>query len=590
MPVTSVLIGDVNRYITEGIRSQLTRDVARSLKLPELDRSLRHSDNDKVMTDSGSNVGSENISSNIDNNTPTTSHGTQFIVTVSNEMDEDDIATAAIHQRSAYPIFRDSDVGVEVTPMYIKETYKLDFKYTTSSKTEAVRLYDRIRIGITQTRNILIHKFQYNIPIPPSIEDFICDVYDLKSRLYDIDLESYFIDNSSSRIHLITDMSNPENKILAVNEVQKRVVGRFDFSPLPSDIENNQEDNLYSVEFGYEVTIETPRAMVLRYPVMICNRPIPNKYIDFIKNDKDNEDDYNLIDNRYMSQQGDALAVFESNRQGDREYLTNQLPVNIPNYDEFIPGTYHKGYLPLMSVLVEVDESDKKTLFNLRDLDPYGLEAYVLDHLVDYGHRDCTYPYNSFLYISLCQDGTYFDAPVLEIDQDLNVRSVNELSLVKPVRVLISFLYDIAHLNITSLREYMRDRELIKRLVGEYVRILSDYKEGLNKNRVDIRLIHRVLFDIVGTFISDGNYAMAKELLDEIAVNRAIYASALIMMRDKMPADIKNLKAKGVIPNVPLDRLEHYDIAVENDHRREPMGSNDDNLIFIFPHRKTDEM
>jgi len=79
----------------------------------------------------------------------------------------------------------------------------------------------------------------------------------------------------------MTDMSNPQSAKIGIYEKQIRIVGTFDFIT-PEKIDNEFDDNQYKVSFTYKLSINTPKAIVIRYPVMIGNKLVPYKYLDFI--------------------------------------------------------------------------------------------------------------------------------------------------------------------------------------------------------------------------------------------------------------------------------------------------------------------
>jgi len=470
MPVVSVTLEDTNRTILSNIYYKIVRDIVDRINIPYSTLVVLHKDIEATLTDNKTNV---SIKDNV--NIPSTVSKRKVQVSITEEYNEDALTSTPIHQISAHPIFLDRDIDVSVYPIYIKSDINIEFNYITPSKIEANRIRDDIRIRLSQTRNIDIHEVEYDILIPEVVEDFISDVYDLKNRLVPDTLEDYFREHSTPRIYPITDMSNINNTKLAIKEKQVRILGLFDFNSMPEKLEVDNENNNYKFSFIYKLSLEIPRAIALRYPVMICNKLLPNKYIQFLEDSKlYSKEELNKVEG-YLSGSTYFLSNFEAHRQ--LEYKTDiHLPVNVPIFDEFTLRYGHKGYGILASFLVEVNEVDKKSLFNLKDIYPYELPDFLIKFISDGELNYITNPYSSFIYIGLHQDCRFFDANILEIDSDLNIKSSKELSLFKPVRVTLSYCIDISMLNEKVIERLKLRPDMLIFFLKEYVTTMNNFR------------------------------------------------------------------------------------------------------------------
>jgi len=121
-------------------------------------------------------------------------------------------------QQNAFPIYVDNDIDTSVYPIYVTTDTTIEFTYYTASKAEATRIRDEIRVRLSQTRNINIHDIEYSYILPPQVEDFIADVYDLKQRFTGETLQDYFYLHSTKRAHIMTDMSNPQSAKIGIYE------------------------------------------------------------------------------------------------------------------------------------------------------------------------------------------------------------------------------------------------------------------------------------------------------------------------------------------------------------------------------------
>lgn len=588
MPVVSVILDEVDKSIHTKIEGKIINDIASKIKLPDDILLIKHGGNDLVITDAKGNR-----SINEDPNTPTTSSKKRMLVTVSNEYEEDDVASAAIHQRSAYPIFLDNDIGLQIYPIYIRNVLKIEFSYITNSMSEAKRIRDYIRLGLTQTRNVIMHDVEYTVIIPRVVEDLIADVYDLKSRLYPEPLENYFNQHATKRMHLITDMANENNKRLAIDEKQTRIIGRFEFNPIPEKVEGDMDTSNYKLSFNYEVTMDIPRAIVMRYPVMICNNLMPDKYLGWISDHKRNSYIEKNRPHNYTSIHNYNLSMLESHQEAEK-YADLDLPIVIPDFDDFEPTHGHKGYALLTSLLSTVDEEDKRGLFNLKDLgDDYHISKEIIDYLVNVEYKYVTIPYASFLYMGLWQDDRFYDASVLSMDKELNIAATRDLELTRPVRVTLGLCVDLAHLNegaikrlldyhFLKLEEYNNTvpkldypfKSIIETVISEYISIQNAVKYNSNVNSIPSRITTDMLVELIRVLLIRGDIETATKLIDIIKNSPGVtYNRVVIHLHEFYPSIYIDLIKQGLLPNIDPSKVSHSDIKhVSDKNKKIPWG------------------
>lgn len=488
MPVVSLTLEDTNRTILANAYSKIVQDIVETIKIPCGTIVLLHKDIEVNLTDNKPNATLQGV------NLPATVASRRVQATITEDFNEDELTTTAVHQPSAYPIFQDRDIDVYIYPVYVKSDIVIEFTYISPSKTEAGRIRDDIRLRLSQTRNIDLHEIDYSILIPDVVEDFIADVYDLKSRLVPQSLEDYFREHATKRIYPLTDMAGVANAKLAVHEKQVRIVGVFDMNSMPEKLDHDNETNNYRVKFRYKLSMDIPRAIAMRYPVMICNRTLPAKYIEFIEQNKINSKEEHKKELGYTSNLR-ALSHFEAHRQLENRIDIN-LPMNIPAFDEFNLRQGHKGYGIVVSFLTQVKETDQKGLFNLTDIDPYCLPDYLLEYIRTTERRYMTRPYGSFMYIALHQEGKHFDNGILEIDKDLNVSSKVKLSLMKPVRVTISISIDLSFLEKDAISRMFDQPEIYYIFLAEYINAYNNFKTEQQPLVTDNTFYRDVLYTI----------------------------------------------------------------------------------------------
>lgn len=508
MCTVSLTLEDTNRTILNNAYFKIINDIVEATKIPHSAVVAVHKDIDYTLTDNKTNeTGVEK------KNLPSTASLRRIQASITEEYNEDELTTTAVHQVSAYPIFQDTDVDVFVFPIYVKSDIVIEFNYFTPSKTEANRIRDDIRIRLSQTRNIGIHDIEYDILLPDIVEEFIADVHTLKNRLVPQNLEDYFREHSTKRMHLITDMANKENAKIAIFEKQVRILGLFDFSSMPEKVDVDNENSTYKVSFSYKLSFDVPRAIGIRYPVMICNKLLPAKYIQFIEDNKVNSMEEQKRNLSY-TQSLHALSHFEAHRQLENRIDIN-YPINIPAFDDFNLRQAHKGYVILTSFLTEVNETDKRTLLNLKEIDPFYIPDNLLNYIKNGEYRHMKVPYMSFLYFGIHQEGSLFDA-YCDMDSTLTIRSVNELSLMKPVRVTLSIITDITMMDKRALERLLNNEEILLLFIREWINVFDNFKTEISRTFSTVNDVMRMFIYFINYYRNKDNDDLLRKLLSVI--------------------------------------------------------------------------
>ena len=542
MPVVSIPLSSTEFSIFNSIYHKVISDVAERIEIDPKTLTVLYKNVEYTKTDNETNVSLKETE-----NRPTTVSKRRFVVRVNQEYDEDTLGTTAVHEEEHYPIFQDRVIGVTISPVYIQMSVELEFQYLSPSKSELNTMRDMIRIHLSRMRNIGHHEVEYTMLIPDSVESFIEDIHGLRNRLIPQELAEYFLEHSSNRVHPITDMSNKENTKLGVKEKQVRIVGTYGFSPTPEKAENNTADNTNSFSFTYAFSVTIPRALSVRYPPIICNKILPAKYLSFVEEAR--KKDY-LDRNRNMNYIGHsnyALSSFEAHRQLENMVNIN-LPINVPLFDEFYKKQGHKGYGIVMSFLIEVDETNKKGLLNLKDLGPYNLSTTTLDFIKNSNKDNFTQPYRSFIYFGLHQDDRHFDNSVLEITEDLDVRSKVELSLLTPVRVTISLCIDLSMLGDDVLDPLQKTPEVFIDFFKDYLENKYAFNEYLkSQGPAEASAVH-CLIKFIRELINKDDKENIRDILRVVARYDNLLASCLAEdMVTYRPEIVNYLKVLGIV-------------------------------------------
>ena len=544
MPVAIVNIKNLGRIIKQEIYHKVANDVAKMTDMPNDRIDILYNGIELVKTDNHTNV-----SLRTNENRPTTVSKKRLVIDVNTEYDEEYIDTTAVGRQEYYPVFRDNETGVTISPVYLTFTVEMTLTYHDTAKSALGAFRDKLRLAISNYRNIGNHEVEYSIFIPNSVEDFIIDVWELKNRLKPQELSDYFLDHATNRFHLVTDMSNEGNTRLAIREKQVRIPGFFDFSPIPNRRESDNDTNEHKIEIGYKFNISVPRALSIRYPVMIFNRMLPSKYLSVGKKYKKDSIREKNKNANYIGYSNHLLSAFEAHRLLERKEEL-ELPINLPEEDHWMPGAGHNGYKVYMSFLVEVDETDRKTLLDLNDLGDYYLPDCVINYIKGVGRKKVTTPYTAPIYFGLWQEGKFFDAPVLTIDDDLIVRSKTELSLYTPVRVTLSILLNLTTVSANLNDVILEDKDLFVCYMSDYVRLIRSNKRMLTESTQSLGLFYRTIKDYIEAYSCMDSEAM-KVIVNELHSDSSNYLDKLL---SAYPTITNRLKECGAIDVDSLDR------------------------------------
>lgn len=545
MPTISLTLEDVDQTIVRQSLLNIVREVAKVTNISESSMVILHGDIKYSLTDNKINMG---VNKSPVSNIPDVASNRKLYIEISDNFNEDALTTTAVDQQEYYPIYMDEDIKCYAWPVYVQTDYVVSFTHIVPSKTEAIRWRDDVRMRLSKTRDILVHDVQYDILLPDVLEDFITDVYTLKNRLNPQSLEDYFRSNTTKRIKIMTDISGGNAK-LAVTERQVRIVGLFDFTPMPEKAERSDDANNYTITFNYKLTLDRPAMIAIKYEPMICNKLLPNKWLSFITDSitKKKEEENKLLG---YSRSLNALSYFEAHRQLDKK-INVKLPINIPEFDKFNIRTILKGYAITTTLLSDIDETNKTFIFNLRDLSPYYINSELLDWIAVNARTQTVSPYQSFLYLGLYQEGKYFDAPILTIDADLNVSSDTPLNLNNVTRIMLNVLIDVSYLSDAYWLWLIGFPNIFQMFISEWLLQSINFKEIVNK--MSMLDILKFLQGLLSRLQNVGNNINTIKFLTTIKeINPSLYNNLLIFIKNNFPILTSNLITTKVISKTDI--------------------------------------
>lgn len=394
-------------------------------------------------------------------------------IEVESEYEEGVLGATAIHQKEHIPVFHDPEVDVALWPIYLPTEYTIQFRYQTISKTEAMRWRDDMRARISQMRDTNLHSITYHFLLPDELLELLLAVYDCKVRLASDKYTAlqYIDQHSTNRLLITSDLTN-KNRAFAISETQTRILGQFDFSPLPEKIEREDGSGAWICSFAYKFKFDRPALMGCRYPVLVYNQILPAKYVTFL-NQNQNDDQSKMLS---RPKSLEALSMFEVTNQLEHN-VNIYVPYRIPDFDELRSRTSIAGYGNFLSVLTQIDENDRRGLFNLTDLDPYRLDDDILEFIRESEYPFIHHAYQSVIHVGLYEGGSFKADRMIRCDNQLNLTTAIDVDLKKMYHVVFSLLVDLPYLHQSAIDRLRRYPKVFKKIIECINESLRDFPE-----------------------------------------------------------------------------------------------------------------
>jgi hypothetical protein len=359
-------------------------------------------------------------------------------IDIEQEPVDTNINSTAVYYAENPPIILDPGLGIQVTPIYSRTKVELNIKFVTFNKDESFRWYYNARTQVAKMQDVYINTIQYHYPLPDPLMDLIETIYTLKENVAPDNetFQQYVLRTFTKKATTIAALDGSGQRV-AIAETQTRLLGRFEFEPLPEKPELIDDIQAWACNFKYVFTYDLPMSLNLIYPIMVHNQFLPEPFLDY------SFDPYHLDDKDLLFPQTlKALRAFEPDR------MWSDDPVfRIPKFDTFTPNYTVKGLKTIFSAMIQISENDLTSLLNLNDLDYLELSSALLLFLKDSEYQYLTTPFQSVFNVSLYADSQLQDYSILNCDSDLNITSSVDLNLKKTYRIVFSVVDDFMALS-----------------------------------------------------------------------------------------------------------------------------------------------
>ena len=337
--------------------------------------------------------------------------------------------TMAIHQGEYRDFFTTDVPEVHIRPVYIDSNMDITIQFKSTSKDRIVTWKNTILTYIARNTAFTIEDLVYTYLLPNQIFNLLWRIYKLAKPhlpLYS-DFYQWLGAHSDGRLLWGADLTGTFRDVF-IKEVQSRVYVRWDIAILENQVKET-EDGKYVTDFVLKLTYQKPISIVAKYPTLICNKLLPEKYILPLSVIRDT--DRRQVDrDRFLSD----LVLFENQILVD---MSGKKYIRYPWWDEGTVPPYHKDFVPIASILVSITEDNLRDLLSLTDMDLLVLNSDIEYWLCNGGNERVTKSYEAPIYIKLLENDRYVEDSAIEVDTDLNIKATKDLSICKEYRIVI---------------------------------------------------------------------------------------------------------------------------------------------------------
>lgn len=352
---------------------------------------------------------------------------------------EESQATGMANRPRGPAIIMDELIGLSAHVKRNVSNLRISIKASSSSRNEVKSIFDRYFSKINSGHESSLHDVKYMFGIPDPVINLLHHSWSLmeSNSGYGRTFQQYVFSIASRKINLVSDSSGSSKKLI-VNEAQTRIQGSLKPAVHDKETIKKNDEGIYEYEIEYNITIDVPMSIQLRYPIMIHNRMIGSDYIP-----KAPIDHHNLRTNNII---GYSLMTLETPRSIGIE--TADEAVSIPPEDSFRAGFIDQpGLKPLLIALTQVDPEHPKDVLNMKDLGDMMIDPSVVSFLIDYDHSKVTEYGKCVFKINVYENDIRIPDRLICCDKNLIIKVATDMSQRCTYRVVFSISSKLDWLN-----------------------------------------------------------------------------------------------------------------------------------------------
>lgn len=500
-----VEIPDIDETITRRIAMDVSRSLMSKMAIPiNTPVLLPNSENPEILTQL----------EHTDSNVNAIFSRCKFKVQVTDVHNEAYNSVPVIQRQDYRPIFEDKELGICASPLYERRIMTIQVGIICNDKVTSEKIRSDIRHSAMNGRLGLLHEaaYHYMIPLPvlgvlirlhKSSLDFINEVETHHDWLYK------HIDEQVTRKTTVAGTQEH----LAKNEVQRLILGKFDFLGAPDKPDGDDGGTKHIITFNYELHYERPYAIAIDYPVMIHNNIIDRQLID-------RERRYSYTDKLHIPSRF-VHFIDEFNPLGSID--PRDQGVCVPHYMQWFP-TFHLPYTEtLYRLSIRVTNDSRRSLFNIGNLGQVNFKESVINYILSIGRRVFEHR-NGLILITLHENDKILSGSNLTIDVDGNVSTTFDMDIRKRYNIHITAYFRLRHMDQQAQYELRRDPDLCNLILAGLDQRLVE--QGILPIQPINGVIPKVKFEQCCQFIE--SYGTIK-INDRVALSNFIMGSYVVI-------------------------------------------------------------
>lgn len=434
-------------------------------------------------------------------------------------------SSSVINRDEHFPLFADLKLGVIITPIIVPSNVTVKLKFTTNSRDEARRWRDDIAMRLAVLRDGYQHTLTFNINLPPAIWNLVSDIWTARENIkgYNQPLDEYIKTHSDSDLTIVSNAAGKQ-KTFAFRRRMARINGRFDISPLPEKPTYDDSGGIWECSISYKITYDRPLGCRIKYPIIIHNQFLADKYI------VDTNKDQNMNDkHKKLSLSMSAFSNFESYYLNGYNCKQDAF-IQIPSIDDYVYKVTPKGTATILLGLLKIEKEEPHTLLNLNELGDAIIDSDILDFIKEGEHQWLDKPYESFFGLQLYRGDDLVKAGTIKCDTNLNVYPTENLDLRATYRVRFCIVADPTFLTIKAferLRKYPKVLVKVISAINDVIRYNVDFQNLIKQKYIYEWQFSKLWFILNGigssSEISHGRISDMKRTKDTLRIPQTAY-------------------------------------------------------------------
>ena len=420
-----------------------------------IDDILMHStikNNTKVIITNDTEVEQQDFNVLSNKNEKGVSIDTSYLrVRISSTPNEYSVSKLSSDRNTTRPFWKDSVANVTMSPVREGVELSLIMTFTTSSNQRAQTWHKELIRYIKRSRRVHMHNLEYSYVLPSAVFTLIRTVHE--RRGYSGDIFKYIEDHNVGTMG-VANTINGDGAELKVREKQSRVQGYFDISSDLPKPEYDKELGKWTVETVYKTQMDVPARIMLDYPIIVCNKMMPNSYVVPLSA----YPGYNPS-RAYLDEDMYGISNMESDPLYDA--VTGKSHVVIPDFDNWIRPPIPDNYVTIFTALHTIDPNNLQVLGNLRTLGPVTILDPLLDYWVSGAHTTLTKPFIDIFHLTLYKDDERVRTDHLTVNSDLDIIMTLPPAMCSVYRVCLEVNVSLPSLRNDVVAELLTNSELL---------------------------------------------------------------------------------------------------------------------------------